>query len=251
MSKKHTQTQPDPLTGECVYVLLLEGGYYYVGYSESGHERRVEWHLRGNGAEWTKLHKPVKLVEVIQGGDAIVELTTTLNYMKVHGWQKVRGGRYSAIVLLEPPMELEKGKGSCYICRQRGHFAKECPKGKAPAKSALYCQRCGRNSHSIVTCFAKTHFDGNPLSPDKEEVDKGEEQDQDKIIRDKCIRENPLYEEPANPDHDFEQVPLSGGKGSDDESDIEGDDEEEQGGTFSGSSGSPTSGSDDWGCVIM
>ena len=40
-----------------VYVLELEGGNYYVGMSHNLSQRLAQ-HFSGNGAKWTKLHKP-------------------------------------------------------------------------------------------------------------------------------------------------------------------------------------------------
>lgn len=37
-------------------------------------------------------------------------------------------------------------------------------------EAATACSRCGRNSHTVAHCYAKTHFDGTPL---QEERDRG------------------------------------------------------------------------------
>lgn len=46
-----------------VYVLELERGNYYVG-STYDLEERIQQHFSGNGAQWTKKHKPLKAVLV-------------------------------------------------------------------------------------------------------------------------------------------------------------------------------------------
>ena len=44
-----------------VYVLMCEGGSLYVGASTDIQKRFAE-HLNGQGAHWTKRHKPVEVV---------------------------------------------------------------------------------------------------------------------------------------------------------------------------------------------
>jgi len=48
-----------------IYILQLEGGNYYVGKSDNP-AQRLDQHLKGKGASWTKIHRPVKLVKVIE-----------------------------------------------------------------------------------------------------------------------------------------------------------------------------------------
>jgi len=50
-----------------VYVLLCEGGYFYTGYARDV-EARVRQHMNGNGARYTRLHKPKRLVYVEEFG---------------------------------------------------------------------------------------------------------------------------------------------------------------------------------------
>jgi len=38
----------------------------------------------------------------------------------------------------------------CYRCKQTGHFTNQCP--------GVLCTRCGRNSHTVDKCYAKTHI---------------------------------------------------------------------------------------------
>lgn len=46
-----------------VYVVLCEGGGYYTGHAKNV-EKRVKQHVKGNGARYTKMHKPKKVVYV-------------------------------------------------------------------------------------------------------------------------------------------------------------------------------------------
>lgn len=83
-----------------IYVLELENCKYYVGYSLL-HTHRIQQHFEGNGSSWTKLHKPIRIVELIEG-DKDTERETTLRYMRLYGWENVRGGGYTAIQLHKP-----------------------------------------------------------------------------------------------------------------------------------------------------
>lgn len=87
-----------------VYVLRLEGGRFYVGYSQDV-SRRLRQHFTGNGAAWTKLHRPVEVVEVAAGGKAD-ERDKTLEIMRKHGWMVTRGHAWTARTLRAPPREL-------------------------------------------------------------------------------------------------------------------------------------------------
>lgn len=44
-----------------VYILLCRDGSYYTGYAKDV-ERRVEQHRKGQGARYTRMHEPEKIV---------------------------------------------------------------------------------------------------------------------------------------------------------------------------------------------
>jgi len=46
-----------------VYILLCEDGSYYTGYAKDV-KRRVEQHKKGQGARYTRIHEPEKMVYV-------------------------------------------------------------------------------------------------------------------------------------------------------------------------------------------
>lgn len=46
-----------------VYILLCEDGSYYTGYARDV-EHRFERHLKGEGAGYTRMHKPERIVHV-------------------------------------------------------------------------------------------------------------------------------------------------------------------------------------------
>lgn len=88
-----------------VYVLALENGKFYVGYTNS--KIRIIAHFQGEGSSWTKLHKPIAVVEHITPVYVDTEKQTTLRYMRLHGWENVRGGGWSQVNLAKKPTALQ------------------------------------------------------------------------------------------------------------------------------------------------
>ncbi|OMD35129.1 hypothetical protein BSK59_28905 [Paenibacillus odorifer] len=101
-----------------VYILELEDQFIYVGESTTDDlDKRIRKHGTKKGAEWTKIHKPKAVIEVISAGccDRFaakkLEDQMTLKYMAMHGWSKVRGGKYSItddLLLYSKLCELKK-----------------------------------------------------------------------------------------------------------------------------------------------
>ena len=80
----------------CVYVLKLENDNYYVGITYNLNLRMAQ-HWTGQGAKWTKLHKPISIEKVIYPASIEIENQTTLELMNVYGKEKVRGGKYCKV----------------------------------------------------------------------------------------------------------------------------------------------------------
>ena len=74
-----------------IYVLELEDGNVYVGKTNRGKERLVQ-HIKGRGAEWTKLHKPKRVMAYYQGAKDSDEQKVTNQMIRKFGAKKVRGG---------------------------------------------------------------------------------------------------------------------------------------------------------------
>ena len=55
---------------------------------------RWSQHCDGNGAGFTKLYKPIKILEVFPNGSLQMENEITLQYMEKYGKDHVRGGSY-------------------------------------------------------------------------------------------------------------------------------------------------------------
>jgi len=81
----------------CVYVLKLEDGCYYVGITRNLNMRMAQHWSGVEGAKWTKLHKPISIVEVIYPATRETENATTQRYMESYGKEFVRGGAWCKI----------------------------------------------------------------------------------------------------------------------------------------------------------
>lgn len=171
-----------------LYVLRLQDDCWYVG-TTNDLQRRVSDHSRGQGAAWTKAHPVIKLYESMPCPDPLLEDYKTKEYMRRYGMDKVRGGTYCQIRLNEQQVEaltqeFRMADGQCLNCGG-DHYIHACPepkskgKGRAhngqrvaktasPAKKSdpsdrALCIRCGRNNHTVDTCYANTRRDGTPL----------------------------------------------------------------------------------------
>jgi len=134
---------------EQVYVLELAGGRYYVG-KTTDVVKRVEEHKSGNGAGYTKLYKPKKLIEVRPMKSDHDENNLTREYMSKYGVDNVRGGAYSQIALPPATKELLKqefrgASDACFSCGKPGHFVAACPTTKEVEEDVVWgCNYCNR-----------------------------------------------------------------------------------------------------------
>jgi hypothetical protein len=80
-----------------IYTLKLNRGKYYVGKTSNPHFR-IESHFNSDGSRWTKIYKPLKLLELIQGDDYDEDKYTKM-YMDKYGIDNVRGGSYTSVNL--------------------------------------------------------------------------------------------------------------------------------------------------------
>ena len=166
-----------------IYILLLENQKYYIG-KTSNPLFRIENHVDNNNIEWTKIHKPIKILEIIQNSDD--EDKHTLKYIDKYGINNVRGGSYTSIKI-----------NRCFKCGKKEHLAKDCNyddddysyddeqnnnDSDNDNNSDNYnnsdndnyndndekylnhiCFKCGRNGHYASSCYASKHIKGYVL----------------------------------------------------------------------------------------
>jgi hypothetical protein len=89
-----------------VYSLELADGCFYVGYSDDV-DRRIAEHFLGRAAMWTRMHAPIRVLDVVPGTKEL-ENCTTIALMCTHGWRKVRGGAWCSIELKTMPLPLAR-----------------------------------------------------------------------------------------------------------------------------------------------
>lgn len=127
-----------------IYVLLLEHGKIYVGYTERQNGGRFLEHFDGNGAKWTQKYKPVEVIE-FREGTLEDEKEVTLEYMRKYGWYNVRGSCYCQVEMTKPPKEL---------------MPKMPPKRTV---ASTICYKCGRQGHLSKNCYATKHINGQNI----------------------------------------------------------------------------------------
>jgi len=113
-----------------IYVLELQDNHYYIGKSSNVEERYFDY-INGQGAAWTKLHSPIKILTIYNEMSSFDEDKITKEYMFKYGINKVRGGLYVTVNLdvntLEFLQKEIRGVNNCCIrCGKPGHFISTC-----------------------------------------------------------------------------------------------------------------------------
>jgi hypothetical protein len=113
-----------------IYVLLLEVNKFYIGKTNNP-DIRIDNHFNQIGSKWTKLYKPIKILEIIPNCDPYDEDKYTLKYMEKNGINNVRGGSFCQIELSKEQIKMldsmiKSSTDKCYCCGRSGHFVKDC-----------------------------------------------------------------------------------------------------------------------------
>lgn len=153
-----------------IYILRCEDEKYYVGRTENL-GNRIKEHFEGYGSSWTKLYKPLGVVEVIKSKNKYDEDRFVLRYMENYGIDNVRGGSYSCIELTSKQKkylerQIATANNLCFRCGRLGHFVNKCyAKTHADGRKLeeKICFRCLRVGHSANQCYAKTKSNGDVL----------------------------------------------------------------------------------------
>lgn len=115
-----------------VYILKCKDNCYYIGKTTGSYFKDIDNHFKGNGCEWTKLHKPLRLEILRHFCDETDDDFYTKLYITKYGISKVRGGSYSQVELSEQqlyevfhyPIDTHI---TCYQCNMTGHKRHICP----------------------------------------------------------------------------------------------------------------------------
>lgn len=153
-----------------IYVLLLKGGYYYVGKTANISDRMMA-HFNGEGSLWTKLH-PVKILQKVYIEESIFdEDRITLEYMSAYGIEKVRGGTFSSVTLSSDHVSAIESmichaKNLCFKCKGEGHFASSCIVKAVEDnsdKNIMCCEMCFRIGHTANKCVCTHTISGDKI----------------------------------------------------------------------------------------
>lgn len=122
--------------GSTVYCLRLEGEHYYVGRT-TNLQRRVDEHIAGHGAAWTKLHPVIGMDQKWENCDEFDEDKYLKVTMRKYGIDKVRGGSYPQCELSTEQRnslqkELHGATNACFKCGSPDHWASSCTQQMAP-----------------------------------------------------------------------------------------------------------------------
>ena len=148
-----------------IYVLELEDGNVYVGKTNRG-KARLEQHIKGRGAEWTKLHKPKRVMAYYQGAKDSDEQKVTNQMIRKYGAKKVRGGSITKRKMTKS--EIDKLNKDLGFKQTKKPTTTKKKSATTTKKSTTYtCSRCGRQGHNKTQCYAKTKSTGKPISAPK------------------------------------------------------------------------------------
>ena len=145
-----------------IYVLECEDGNIYVGKTTKS-EKRLKQHINGRGAEWTKMHKPKRVMQYYTNAKDADERKVTEQMIKKYGAKKVRGAGLTKRKMTKKEIDnLNKKVGFTKTKSTRSTTKKSTTTKK---KTTTYtCGRCGRQGHNSTQCYAKSSASGKSIS---------------------------------------------------------------------------------------
>ena len=141
-----------------IYVLECEDGNIYVGKTSKG-IKRLKQHIDGRGAEWTKMHKPKRVMEYYTNATDSDERKITDQMIKKHGAKKVRGAGLTKRKMSQKELD--------NLNKKAGFKVESKKKQKNSVSKSTKCGRCGRSGHNRSQCYAKTTVDGKAVNTKK------------------------------------------------------------------------------------
>lgn len=145
-----------------IYVIKCDKEKYYVGKTKNV-KNRFEEHCNGiNCPIWTKIYKPIKLINYFKSKSEFDEDNTTKKYMIQYGIENVRGGSYCSLTLKYEEItiinrEISTLQNTCYICKSHIHFMSDCPHKISPKNTEIIGKKC----------FDDTEIENNLIIPSK------------------------------------------------------------------------------------
>ena len=144
-----------------IYVLECEGGKFYVGKTGDG-ERRLKQHIAGQGAEWTKMNKPKRIVDYYKNAKDVDEKKVFESMVKKHGASKVRGAYFTKRKATRKEIRsLEKKVGLGGKKTTRNHPKKKpttTSKRKPKAKSSKTTKKTKSKTEYIAPGYKKDAY---------------------------------------------------------------------------------------------
>jgi cellular nucleic acid-binding protein len=184
-----------------IYAILLEQGKYYIGKTNNP-QIRLESHFKSNGSEWTKIYKPLKVIEVIPNCDDYDEDKITRQYMDKYGINNVRGGSFVSVKLHKSTIDFLKKMSNgtnnrCFVCGKAGHFAKDCQENECwetcsdeEYEEVWGCEYCGKEFTEEKKCeYHEKHCNSKYKKQIIYESDDGSDDDDDDDCCFRCGRE--------------------------------------------------------------
>ena len=151
-----------------IYVLECEDGNVYVGKTTKG-EKRLKQHIDGRGAEWTKMHKPKRVMQYYTNANDADERKVTDQMIKKYGAKKVRGAGLTKRKMTKKEIDnLNKKVG---FTKSKSSTSTRKKTITTKKNTTTYtCSRCGRQGHNRTQCYAKTNSSGKAISASKKKT---------------------------------------------------------------------------------